>query len=68
MKTEDRLCRKIINFAEKTGADPEDAAYAMMVCAASLIPYQMKKQALSLFASILDEIEECQKEVYGRQK
>ena len=35
----------------------------MMVAAASLVPYRMKKETLSLFAAILDQMEECQKEV-----
>lgn len=68
MKTEDCLYWKILEFAEGTGADPQEAAYAMLVGAASLIPYQMKKETLSLFAEILDQMEECQKEVEGEQK
>jgi hypothetical protein len=63
MRTEDKLYWKISEFAEAQGADPQEAAYAMMVAAASLVPYRMKKETLSLFAAILDQMEECQKEV-----
>ena len=68
MRTEDKLYWKISEFAEAQGADPQEAAYAMLVAAASLIPYRMKKETLSLFADILDQMEECQKEIEGDNK